>query len=51
MWSVSRLYDESLLVAGADWRIGTGELGRVLESYQYKVIKEEMARRLHSDLK
>jgi hypothetical protein len=28
-----------------------GELGRVLEGQQSKVIEEEIARRLHSDLK
>jgi hypothetical protein len=35
-----------------DWRCERiGELGRVLESRQSMVIEEEMARRLHGDLK
>jgi hypothetical protein len=47
-----RLYKESLFVARKlDYRISIGELGRVLDGQHYKVTKQEMARRLQSDLK
>jgi hypothetical protein len=59
MWSVPRLYNGSLFVALSSTESRTtetrtdriGELSRVLESRQSKVIEDEMIRRLHSDLK
>jgi hypothetical protein len=64
MWAVPGLYNESVFAAKMrlDERLvqrstesrttetGIGELGRVLESRQSKVIEEEITR-LHSDLK
>jgi hypothetical protein len=44
------LYHERMSVASSS-RDRIGELGRVLESPQSKVIEGEMSRRLHSDLK
>jgi hypothetical protein len=49
-WSVPSLYNVKS-VAKRDERISIGELDRVLEGRQSKVIEQEMARRLHSDLK
>jgi hypothetical protein len=50
MVSDPRLYNESLFAAtGSRDRIG--ELDRVLEGQQSKVIEQEMARKLKSDLK
>jgi hypothetical protein len=58
MWSVPRLYNESLFIAlistetqPRDWTDRIGELGRILECRQSKVIEEELMRRLHSDFK
>jgi hypothetical protein len=45
MGSDPRIYNESLFVA-VSCRDRIGELGRVLERWQSKVIGEEMARRL-----
>jgi hypothetical protein len=41
MWSVPRLYNESLLVGRSDWTNRFGELGRVLEGRYSEVTEEE----------
>jgi hypothetical protein len=51
VWSVQNLYNESLFVAKSRLESWIEELGTVLDGRQSKIVEQEMARRLHSDLK